>query len=252
MVNTGNILSLTRRAVEDYNMIEESDKIVVGVSAGKDSLTLLCAMAQLRIFYPKKFDLLAVTLDCGFEGADYAGIKDLCKELEVEYMIEKTNIREVVFDIRNEKNPCALCSNLRHGTLNETVKRLGYNKVALGHHMDDSVETFIMNLMYEGRIGSFAPVVYLDRSDLTLIRPLIYVPERDIKNFAARERLPIVHNSCPANGKTKREAAKDILDYMCGENKSVRNYIFSAMQRSGIDGYKERKSGRRTKKNEES
>lgn len=242
MINARRILSYIRRAVDDYAMISEGDKIAVGVSAGKDSLTLLCGLAQMRRFYPKKFDITAITIDCGFEAdggkTDFSRISKLCDELDVEYMIIQSNIKQIVFDIRNEKNPCSLCSKLRHGALNNEAKKIGCNKVALGHHLDDSVETFMLNLIYEGRIGSFAPVTYLDRTDLTLIRPLIYAPEKEVRSFANKADLPVIINSCPADKKTKREDIKLLLGSLSKKYKNIKYNIFGAMQRKEIDGYK--------------
>ena len=237
MVKTKRILSYLRRAVDIYKMIDDGDKIAVGVSAGKDSLTLLYGLSQLKLFYPKKFDLTAITIDCGFENADFTEITKLCENLNVEYHIIAVNIKQVVFDIRREKNPCSLCSKLRHGALNKAAKNLGCNKVALGHHLDDSVETFMLNIIYESRLGSFSPVTYLDRSDLTLIRPLIYVPEKDIKSFAAGQNLPVIKSACPADKKTKREDVKILLRDLSKKYKNIKFNIFSAIEKSEIDGY---------------
>ena len=239
MINARRILSYIRRAVDDYDMIENGDKIAVGVSAGKDSLTLLCGLAQFRRFYPKKFEIIAITLDCGFDDdMDFSQIKVLCKDLDVEYHIIKTNIKQVVFDIRNEKNPCSLCSKLRHGALNEEAKKMGCNKVALGHHLDDSVETFVMNLIFEGRIGTFAPVTYLDRIDLTLIRPLIYTPEKEITSFVNKVDLPVISSPCPIDKKTKREDVKQLLADLSKKYKNIKYSIFGAIRLKEIDGYK--------------
>jgi len=218
-------------------MIDDGDKIAVGVSAGKDSLTLLYGLSQLRLFYPHKFELIAITIDCGFDGADFADIKNFCDRLNVEYYIIPANIKQVVFDIRREKNPCSLCSKLRHGALNKEAKKLGCNKVALGHHLDDSVETFMLNLIYESRISSFSPVTYLDRSGLTLIRPLVYAPEKDIRSFAANQNLPVIKNTCPADKKTKREDVKILLGNLSKKYKNLKYNIFSAIEKAEIDGY---------------
>ena len=175
------ILSRTRRAVDDYHMIAEGDKIAVGVSGGKDSLTLLCALAELRRFYPNKFDILALSIDMGFDGTDFSKVQELCEKIGVEYIIEKTDIAEVVFDIRKESNPCSLCAKMRRGGVNDLAVKNGCNKVALGHHNEDVLETFFLSLFYEGRLGCFSPVTYLSRKDIHVIRPLIYVAEGDIK-----------------------------------------------------------------------
>ena len=237
MVTTQRILSYMRRAADMYKMIDDGDKIAVGVSAGKDSLTLLYGLSRLRVFYPKKFGLTAITIDCGFDDADFTAIIKLCAELNVEYHIIPSNIKEVVFDIRREKNPCALCSKMRHGALNEAAKKLGCNKVALGHHLDDSVETFMLNIIYESRLGTFSPVTYLDRTDLTLIRPLIYVPEKDIKSFASGQKLPVIKSACPIDKKTKREEVKILLRDLSKKYKNLQLNIFNAIEKSEIDGY---------------
>jgi tRNA(Ile)-lysidine synthetase-like protein len=221
-------------------MIKDGDKIAVGVSGGKDSLTLLYGLSQLKLFYPEKFELTAITIDCGFDNfdnIDFAEVKSLCEKLNVEYHIIPVNIKQVVFDIRKEKNPCSLCSKLRHGALNKAAKNLGCNKVALAHHLDDSVETFMLNLIYGSKISTFSPVTYLDRSDLTLIRPLIYVPEKEIKSFAKNINLPVVKNSCPIDKKTKREEVKILLGDLSKKYRNFKYNIFSAIEKSEIDGY---------------
>lgn len=238
------LLSYTRRACDDYSMINDGDKIAVGVSAGKDSLSLLCALAELRRFYPKKFELIAVTIDMkyddiGGKAADYSPIRELCERLDVKYHVEPSNIAKIVFDIRKEANPCSLCAKLRRGMVNDTAKKLGCNKVALGHHFDDAVETFMLNLFYEGRLGCFSPVTYLDRTDITVIRPFVYIPEKDIRYFAQSFELPIVESECPANKHTEREEMKSLLRELERENGGLRHRIFGAMQRAGIDGYVE-------------
>ena len=232
------VLSYVRRAVDDYNMIEEGDRIAVGVSAGKDSLTLLCALAELRRFYPRKFELGAITVDMGFEGADFSGIQKLCEELEVPYHVIPTQISTVIFDVRKEKNPCSLCAKMRRGALYGSAKSLGYGKVALGHHFDDVVETFMLNLFYEGRIGCFQPVTYLSNTDLHMIRPMIYMPEKDVRYFANKAELPVVKSPCPADGNTEREEMKQLLARLEKENKGLRYRIFGAIQRGEIDGFR--------------
>ena len=238
------LLSYARRACDDYHMIEDGDKIAVGVSAGKDSLSLLWAMAELRRFYPKKFELIAITVDMRFgdleregEPMDFSPIAALCEKLNVTYHVEPSNIAKIVFDVRKESNPCSLCAKLRRGMLNDTAKKLGCNKVALGHHFDDAVETFMLNLFYEGRLGCFSPVTYLDRTDITVIRPFVYAPEKDIRYFSASAELPVVKSSCPADGETERESMKDLLRDLEKNNKGLRHRIFGAMQKAGIDGY---------------
>jgi len=225
-------------------MIDSGDKIAVGVSAGKDSLTLLYGLAKLKLFYPKKFDITAITIDNGFDNFDLTEVKSLCVELNAEYHIIPANIKQLVFDIRKEKNPCSLCSRLMHGALNKAAKNLGCNKVALAHHLDDSVETFMLNLIYESRIGSFSPVTYLDRMDLTLIRPLIFAPEKEIRAFARNYNLPVVTSSCPVDKKTKREEVKILLGDMSRKYRNFKYNIFSAIEKAEIDGYVNPERGR--------
>ncbi|MBQ1270146.1 MAG: tRNA 2-thiocytidine biosynthesis protein TtcA, partial [Clostridia bacterium] len=199
------MLSHLRRCVDEYRMIQAGDRIAIGVSGGKDSLVLLRTLAELRRFYPVPFEVVAITLDMGYENADFSPIAKLCEEIGVEYIVKPTNIKEVVFDIRNEKNPCALCAKLRRGSLNDAAKENGCNKVALGHHFDDAVETFMLSLFYEGRLSCFLPVTYLDRTDLHVIRPMLYMTEREVINFANRQNLPICKSGCPVDKETKRE-----------------------------------------------
>ena len=238
MENTKRILSYTRRAVDDYEMIREGDKIAVGVSAGKDSLALLCALADLRRFYPKKFELCAITVDMGFEGADFSRIQALCDELDVPYTVVPTQISKIIFDVRKEKNPCSLCAKMRRGALHTAAKELGCNTVALGHHFDDVVETFMLNLFFEGRLGCFQPVTYLSRMDLRLIRPMIYMPEKDVRYFAKTAALPVIKSPCPADGNTQREEMKQLLAKLDRENRGLRYRIFGAIQKGEIDGFK--------------
>ena len=233
------VLSYTRRALDDYNMIEPGDKIAVGVSAGKDSLTLLCAMAELRRFYPVPFELIAITIDMGFEGADFSPIQQLCDQLEVPYHVIPTQISSIIFDVRKEKNPCSLCAKMRRGALHNAAKELGCNTVALGHHFDDAVETFMLNLFFEGRIGCFSPVTYLSRVDLKMIRPMLYMPEKDVRYFASKASLPVIKSPCPADGNTQREEMKQLLKDLDRKHDGLRYRIFGAMQRGEIDGFRE-------------
>lgn len=232
------VLSFVRRAVDDYEMIHEGDKIAVGVSAGKDSLTLLCAMAELRRFYPKRFELCAITVDMGFEGADFSQIRRLCESLDVPYHVIPTQISTIIFDVRKEKNPCSLCAKMRRGALYRGAKELGCTTVALGHHFDDVVETFMLNLFYEGRIGCFQPVTYLSNTDIHMIRPMIYMPEKDVRYFASRAALPVMKSPCPADGNTEREEMKQLLHSLERQNKGLRYRIFGAIQRGEIDGFR--------------
>ncbi len=225
--------SLARKAIEEYNMIEEGDRIAVGISGGKDSLTLLYALSGLRRYYPKHFELEAITVALGFDGFDLSGIRDLCQKLEVNYTVVETQIKDVVFDIRNETNPCSLCAKMRKGAFNDKAKELGCNKSAYAHHRDDVIETALMSLIYEGHFYCFAPVTYLDRMDITLIRPLLYVNEADIKGFTKEMVLPIVKNPCPADGNTKREYVKNLVSKLEYENRGFKDRMFHAVK-SGV------------------
>jgi tRNA(Ile)-lysidine synthase TilS/MesJ len=231
------MLSYVRRAVDQYHMIEEGDTIAVGVSGGKDSLALLVTLANLRRFYPKKFTLKAITLEMGYDEMDFSKVAQLCHQLDVEFITQKTQIKTIVFDIRHEENPCSLCAKMRRGALNSTAKENGCNKVALGHHYDDVIETVMMSLLYEGRFNCFLPQTYLDRQDITVIRPMIYTPESYIRSFARRQELPIVQNPCPADGNTKREEIKQLLRTLENQNHGVRQRIFGAIQRYPLRGW---------------
>ncbi len=231
------ILSHVRAAVDDYKMIEEGDRIAVGISGGKDSLMLLKALCELRRFYPAKFEIIALTLDMRFgnEDGDFSKIKEFCRENDVEYVIKSTDLYEIIFNIRKEKSPCSLCARMRRGILHDTAKELGCNKIALGHHLDDAAETFMMNLLIESRVGCFAPVTYLSRRDITMIRPLIYVREREVERVAERLSMPVVESKCPANENTKREDAKNLLKSLSEEYGDVPEKIVGAIQRANID-----------------
>lgn len=240
MENMKRVLSYTRRAIDDYSMINEGDKIAVGVSAGKDSLTLLCAMAYLRRFYPKKFELIAITIDMGFEPKqDFSAIQELCNRLSVEYHVVPTEISKIIFDVRKEKNPCSLCAKMRRGALNTAAKELGCTTVALGHHFDDVVETFMLNLFFEGRLGCFSPVTYLSRVDISVIRPMIYMPEKDVSEFSRKNSLPVLSSPCPADKNTEREEMKTLLRSLERENRGLRYRIFGALCRGELDGFKD-------------
>jgi len=233
------LLSYVRRAAEDYKMITDGDVIAVGVSGGKDSLSLLYALAMMRRFYPEKYEVKAISVDMGFDGADFSAIEAFCEKLNVEFIKVPTEISKIIFDIRKESNPCSLCAKMRRGALHSAAKENGCNKVALGHHFDDVVETFMLNLFYEGRIGAFRPVTYLSRTEITVIRPLIYMPEKDIRYFAQNENLPVMKSPCPADGNTEREKMKQLLRTLDRENRGLRYRIFGAIQRAGIDGFAE-------------
>ncbi|MBU3810915.1 MAG: adenine nucleotide alpha hydrolase family protein [Candidatus Niameybacter stercoravium] len=234
------LLSYARRAIQDYNMIEEGDRIAVGISAGKDSLALLLALRHLQYFYPKKFELEAITVSLGFDNFDLSGVIAFCEELGVRYTVYETEIGKIVFDERKESNPCSLCSKMRKGALNDKAKELGCNKIALGHNQDDINETLLMSLFYEGRIHTMSPVTYLERAELTIIRPLIYAPEKDIKYFAKKEGLPVVKSPCPADGVTRRETTKQLIYKLEKEIPSLSSHLFGAIERSEIDGWKAR------------
>ena len=223
------LMSITRKAIDDYHMIEDGDKIAIGISGGKDSLSLLCALAGLRRFYPKKFELCAVTVDLGFGIQDFTRIENLCKELEVPYDIITTEISQIVFKDRKESNPCSLCAKMRKGALNEAMKRNGCNKIAYAHHKDDMVETMLMSLIYEGRIHTFSPRTYLDRIDLTVIRPFLYVQEADIIGFVNKNHIPVAKSKCPVDGYTKREYVKQLLRNLNLENPGVKDRMFTAI-----------------------
>ena len=225
------ILSLLRRCVEDYDMIQDGDRVAVGVSGGKDSLILLASLARLSKFYPKKFTVEAFTVDMGIEGMDLAPIQSFCDELGVPCHIIPTQINKVIFETRKEKNPCALCAKMRKGSLHEAILAEGFHKVALGHHYDDAVETFFLSLFYEGRLSCFHPVTYLDRADVTQIRPLLYVSESMVRDAAKRLNLPVVHNPCPADGNTKRQEVKDLIAELEERYPKLKEYVFSSMQR---------------------
>ena len=233
------LLSYTRRAVDDYQMIEEGDKIAVGISGGKDSLALLYSLAHLRIFYPKKFELEAVTVDLGFGNQDFDKIKQLCDELKVNYTIQKTDIAEIIFENRKETNPCSLCAKMRKGALNDRMKSLGCNKVAYGHHKDDIIETMLMSLIFEGRWHTFSPVTYLDRMDMTVIRPFMYLSEGEVQGFAREYELPVAKSPCPVDGYTKREYAKNLVAQLNEEHPGAKNRMFRAIINGNISGWPE-------------
>ena len=240
------ILSFARRAIDDYGMIASGDRIAVGISGGKDSLTLLTALAELRRFYPIPYELCGVTVDMGFAGSDFSPVAEYCKSLDVEYRVVKSDIAEIIFNIRKEKNPCSLCANMRRGALHAAAKEMGCNRVALGHHFDDVVDTFMLNLFFEGRIGCFSPVTYLSNTELYLIRPLLYAQEKDILYYTRHAELPIIESLCPENHATERENMKNLLKELEANNKGLRHRIFGAICRGEIDGFKPAGSKLRT------
>lgn len=231
------LLSLLRCCVQDYDMIAEGDRIAVGVSGGKDSVTLLYLLAKLREFYPKKFTLEAISVDMGLGGMDFSPLEEFCAGLDVPFTKVPTQIGPILFEYRKEKNPCALCAKMRRGALARAMTEREIHKIALGHHHDDAVETFLMSLIFEGRIGCFEPVTYLDRSGVTQIRPMLYIPELTITHFAEANHLPVVHNTCPADKHTKREEIKELIYDLQGTYPDLKNRIFGAMQRQPLPNW---------------
>lgn len=234
------LLSYTRKAVDEYSMIEEGDRIAVGISGGKDSLTLLYALHGLKRFYPKSFELEAITVDLGFEGFDLEKIRSLCEEMKIPYTVVNTEISKIIFEERKESNPCSLCAKMRKGALNEAIKKRGCNKVAYAHHKDDIVETMLMSLIYEGRFHSFSPKTYLDRMDLTVIRPMMFVDEADVIGFKNKYNLPVEKSPCPADGYTKRQYVKELLAQLNRENPGVKERMFSAVLNGNLSGWPQR------------
>lgn len=233
------VIGKVRAAVEHYQLIEEGDRIGVGVSGGKDSLFLLCALSELSRYYPKKFTVTAVTADPCFGGeeTDFSAIEALCREREIPYYIKRTNLGTVIFDERKEKNPCSLCAKMRRGILHNTCVELGLNKIALGHHADDAVQTLLMNLFYGGKLGCFSPKSYLSRKNITMIRPLVFCEEREIANASARMQLPVVKSNCPADGVTARKDTSDLIETLEVEFPDLKAKLQGAMQRAGLDGW---------------
>ena len=232
------ILSHMRKAIEKYNMIEENDKIAICLSGGKDSITMLHAFKALQRFYPKKFDIIAISIDPGFEFFDTDFLQNMCDKLEIPLFIEKSNAKEIVFDIRKEKNPCSLCANLRRGIINSVAIREGCNKIALGHNEDDVLETFLLNLFYTGSINTFSPVSYMDRSKITLIRPLIYTSEKDTRRFVRKNNLEVMPKVCPMDRTSKREDMKQLIFTLTKNIPMIRANLFGAIQRN-LDGWKQ-------------
>lgn len=231
------LYSFTRKALDDYAMIEDGDKIAIGISGGKDSLALLYALAGLRQFYPKSFSLHAVTVDLGFDNLVLDDIKHICKELKVPYSIIKTEIGQIVFQARKESNPCSLCAKMRKGALNSEMKAIGCNKIAYAHHRDDVLVTMLMSLLYEGRLHTFSPVTHLDKMDLTVIRPLVYIPEANIIGFIRKYHIPIVKIPCPADGNTKRKYVSQLLQQLNRDNPGVKDRMFTAIRNGNMEGW---------------
>ena len=232
------ILGYMRKAVQEFDLIHDGDRIAVGVSGGKDSLVLLAALAELSRYHPKNFKVIGISLDMGF-GGDFEPIRRFAEGLGVEYYVKKTNFKEIIFDIRKESNPCSLCAKMRRGALNDMAIEHGSRKVALGHHNDDVLETFFLSLLYEGRVSCFAPVTYLDRTGITQIRPMIYVPERDIRGVVKHGGVPVAKSLCPADGATKREQMKEIIRRLERETTpGLKKRLFHAIRAGGIEGWK--------------
>lgn len=234
------LLSFTRKAVDEYQMIQEGDHIAVGISGGKDSLTLLYALHGLKRFYPNKFELSAITVDLGYEEFDLNPVHELCQELGVPYKVVKTDIAHILFEERKESNPCSLCAKMRKGALNDAVKEMGCNKVAYAHHKDDIIETMLLSLIFEGRFHSFSPKTYLDRMDLTVIRPIMFVDEADVIGFKNKYNLPVVKSKCPVDGYTKRQYAKGLVRQLNTEHPGAKNRMFTAILNGDIEGWPER------------
>ncbi len=234
------ILSYLRKTVETYKLIDEGDKIAVGLSGGKDSFTLLMALKALQRFYPLHFDLIAISIDPGFDFFNRDFLKKKCDEIGVPLFVEESHIKEIVFDIRKEKNPCSLCANLRRGILNSTAIRENCNKIALGHNQDDALETFLLNFIYAGSLSTFAPISYMDRSKMTLIRPLIDTPEKEIKKFVKRSNVELMPKVCPMDGISKREDMKKMIMEWEKKLPNVRANMVGAIKRANINGWKDK------------
>lgn len=231
------LLSLTRQAADRYHMIQPGDRIALGLSGGKDSLTLLYALANLRRFYPSPFSMCAITVDLGLGNLDLEPVKRLCEDLEVPLEIVPTEIGTILFDIRKESNPCSLCAKMRKGALNARALEMGCNKIAYAHHRDDLIETALMSLLYEGHFYAFSPVTKLDRTGLWVIRPLLFVSEADVKGFANRYQLPVCKNPCPMDGHTKREYVKHLIHQIQKDNPSAKDCLFHAVIHGNLPGW---------------
>ncbi len=236
---------LVRRCVEDYTMIDDDETIAVGVSGGKDSLALLCALSNLKRYYPKKYELHAITVDMGYDEMDFSGVERLCRELGVPYTIKRTQMKQIIFDERREKNPCALCAKMRRGAIHDAMGELGIKKIALGHHFDDAVETFMLSLFYEGRISCFQPVTYMSRTGITQIRPMLYAGEGTVERIVRQYDLPVVYNPCPMDKKSRREEVKSLIKALSAQYPDLKSKIFGAMQRLPLDGWEPNEYARR-------
>lgn len=232
------ILSHMRKAIEDFNMINDGDKIAVCLSGGKDSISLLMGLHALQRFYPKHFDIIAISINPGFEFFNIDFLKEICNSIDVPLFVEDSHIKEIVFDVRNEKNPCSLCANLRRGIINSIALRENCNKIALGHNQDDLLETFFLNLLYTGNISTFAPVSFMDRTGITVIRPLIYTPEKDTKRFVKKNNIEVMPKCCPMDGHSKREDMKNLIYSLSKDIPMIKANLFGAISRSDIKGWK--------------
>lgn len=233
------ILSTVRQAVDKYGMIEENDTVAVGLSGGKDSIALLASLDRLKSFYPKKFSVVGISVDMGFDDAGdiFSPVREFCAEHEIPYHIEKTKIKEIVFDVRKEKNPCSLCAKLRRGALVSCARELGAGKLALGHHLDDAAETFMLTLVNEGRVGCYSPVTVYEDTAVTVIRPLIYTREADIRSLVKKEKLPVVKSPCPEDGNTDRAEIKNVIRELEINHRGLKKLIITAMEKRGLDGW---------------
>lgn len=221
------LMSLSRKAIDEFNLIEDNDKIAVGVSGGKDSLTVFLALNGLKRFYEKKFEIYPISINTGFDNVDYTELKNFFNNIGYELKVLDTDIKQVVFDEIKSESPCSLCSKMRKGALIDYIKSVGIDKLCFGHHKDDLIETMLMSTLYSGESTTFMPKNYLDKNKATIIRPMIYVEERDIIGFANKEKLPIMKSKCPVDQKTKREFIKNLIRDLEKENPYVKKSLFS-------------------------
>lgn len=244
-MNLQKLYSLTRQAIDDYNMIQEGDRVAVGISGGKDSLTLLYALSGLQKFYPKKFTLSAITCKIGFDGMDFSEVASLCEKLSVPYEILETQIKEIVFDNHENERPCSLCAKLRKGAMYQRLSELGINKIAYAHHRDDFIETAFLSLLYEGRFYAFPPVTELERTGVTVIRPMMYVPENSVIAFQKKMSIPVVENTCPVDGSTKRAYAHELVQKIQQDVPQMKDRVMHAIMEAGFDDWPKKKPMRR-------
>ncbi len=231
------IVSIMRRAIDDYGMIAQGEKVVVALSGGKDSMLMLAGLKKLSTFHPARFSVEAVFVDMGFENIDISGMRAACDEMGVPLHIKKSDLAKIIFEIRKESNPCSLCARMRRAMLHDTAKELGSRTIALGHHKDDVIDTFLLNLFYESRIGCFQPVTYLSRKEVYVIRPMIYLSEQTIKAKVQSMGLPVLKSPCPMDKKTKREEIKDVIASLERQYPHIREGLFGAVKRSELEGW---------------